>query len=198
MSVNLDDARRDILTAIRADNPNPVLYELGCGITPYEDFVGLDYYAEHPNVQKADLFATPWPLADESVDYFRSSHFLEHVPDWNAHFAEVYRALKPGGHYEIIAPFYRNDRWWGDPDHKQPILWRRFAYLNQEWLKSVNIAHSPSNAKVNFTVVHHFELLHPDYLNSGMSDDTIDWAREHFWNVIDDIAVILKKLPMGE
>jgi SAM-dependent methyltransferase len=196
--VSLDDIRTDLLKTIRKDVSDPVLYELGSGITPHEEFVGLDFYATHERVKRMDLFSTPWDIPDESVDFYRSSHFLEHVPDWNAHFQQVYRTLKPGGYYEIIAPFYKSDRWWGDPDHKQPILYRRFAYLNQEWLTKVNIAHSPSNANVNFDIVAYFECLHDDYANAGLSDDALNWAKEHNWNCIDDLALVLKKIPMPE
>lgn len=192
--ISLDSERTRILTELRASVPDLVLYDLGCGIVPFEDFLGIDALAEHPRVKTVDLYTYPWPMADESVDYYRSSHFLEHVVDWDAHWTEVYRTLKPGGYYEVIAPFYRSDRWFGDPDHKQPILHRRFIYLDHAWRVANNIAHY--GAVVNFSVEQYFEMLHPDYRDSGMDQDAIDWAREHNWNVIDDIALIVKKQPL--
>lgn len=195
-AISLDDARADLLEKIRAENQEPVLYDLGCGKVPHEGFTGIDFHSDHLGALKFDLYASPWPIPDESVDYFRASHFLEHVPDWDQHFAEIYRTLKPGGYYEIIAPFYRSDRWFGDPDHKQPILQRRFIYLDAAWRTSQGIDHY--GARVNLSVVLWFEVLHDDYRDTGMSDEAIAWAREHYWNVIDDVALILRKEPMPE
>lgn len=193
---SLEDVRNDLLAKLRETNPNPVLYELGSGVTPHEDFIGLDLYADHPRVKKVDLYATPWDIADNSVDYYRSSHFVEHVPDWNAHFAEVYRTLKPGGHYEIIAPFYANRRFFQDPSHKNAILEEKFAYLSREWRKFVNLSHSGDYPDVDFDRIAWFELLHEDFV--GVSDDSLAYAKKHLWNVVEDIAIVLVKKGMGE
>lgn len=192
-ATNLNDARAEILASLPG---NPVLYDLGCGKVPFEGFRGIDAHSNHPGIDTIDLYSYPWPIPDNSVDYYRASHFVEHVPDWDAHFSEVWRTLKPGGHYEILAPFYRSDRWFGDPDHKQPILYRRFIYLDASWRKSQQIDHY--GARVNFSVANYFEALHDDFLNNGQSEDAIQYAREHFWNVIDDVALILRKEPMPD
>lgn len=194
MAGNLEDARAEILAPLT----DPVKYDLGSGPTPEEGFKGIDYYADAPDVLKADLFTYPWPLADESVDYFHASHFVEHVPDWNAHFTEIYRCLKTGGHYELRAPFYLNNRWFQDPDHKQPILHERFIYLSRKWREDQEQDHRGDLAKVNFVVVNFFELLNDDFREQGYSPDAIAYHKRHSWNVIDDLAVIVKKLPMDE
>jgi SAM-dependent methyltransferase len=172
----------------------PVAYDLGCGVTVEEGFKGIDFHSNGVGVEKIDLYSYPWPIADESVDYFRASHFLEHVPDWDAHFTEIYRCLKPGGFYEIIVPYYWNSRWVQDPDHKQGIVGERLKYLMQPWRKINRIDHY--GAKVNFEVVGWFELLHEDFRDQGFDADYMAFARKHWINVIDDVATVIKKLPL--
>lgn len=190
--MRLDEITADLLAKVRAKVPNPVLYDLGCGQHPAEGFIGVDINGSYG--ERVDLYAYPWPWADGSVDYFRASHFVEHVPDWDAHFAEVYRCLKVGGYYEILSPYYLNNRWWQDPDHKQPILREKFNYLNRDWRKAVLMDHY--GAAVNFSEVGWFELLNDDFRDTGLEDEYVRQAAKHWWNVIDDVAVILRKEPM--
>jgi predicted SAM-dependent methyltransferase len=189
---NLLDLRKQIIDSMTS----PVLYELGCGENPEPGFTGLDVFSPREDVLKVDLYKYPWPIDSESVDYFRASHFLEHIPDWDAHFNEIYRCLKPGGCYEIIVPYYWNSRWAQDPDHKQTIVGERFKYLMQPWRKMNKISHY--GATVNFEMIGWFELLNEDFLNQGYDDDYMRWARAHLINVIDDIACVIRKLPLED
>ena len=193
----------DSLQALRDEllvNAGPVRYNLGCGQNAQEDgFTGVDFYAEGEGIVKADLFSYPWPFADESVDLFRSSHFLEHVPDWDAHFREIYRCLKPGGSYDACGPYYLSARAHQDPDHKQPLLLERFAYLSQEWRRRQKLEHY--GAVVNFAIVGWFELLNEDFRDQGYDESFLNFHKRHSFNVIDDCAVVLRKeplLPQGE
>jgi SAM-dependent methyltransferase len=186
--LSLQELRDEILNAA---GDSALLYDLGCGQSPMDGFRGIDFFATGEGIENIDLYSYPWPFADESVDYFRSSHFLEHVENWDEHFAQIYRCLKPGGHYEIVAPYYLNNRWFQDPDHKQPILQERFAYLSSEWRRINKIDHY--GAKVNFDMIGWFELLHEDFRSGGFSEDMLAWHKTHSWNVIDDIATVLRK-----
>jgi SAM-dependent methyltransferase len=191
MANNLLALRAELLAELGED---PVRYDLGCGQRPEDGFVGIDLHSPTEGVLRVDLYQYPWPIETESVDYFRASHFLEHVPDWDAHFTEVYRCLKPGGYYEIIAPYFKNDRWFQDPDHKQAILHQRFAYLRRDWLLANKIEHG--RAVVNFSPVQWFELLNDDFKDQGFDAAFIEWHKSHSWNVIEDLAVILRKEPL--
>lgn len=174
--------------------PDAVKLDIGCGSAPEEGFRGIDLLSPLEGVEKIDLYKYPWPIESESVDYFRASHFVEHVPDWDAHFAEIYRCLKPGGHYEIICPYYWNSRWAQDPDHKQAIVGERFRYLMQPWRKANGIAHY--GASVNFEAVGWFELLNEDFQDAGYDDSYMAWAKKHLVNVVDDVATVIKKVPL--
>ena len=184
----LFDLRTELLAEIREASPASTLFDLGCGYSCEDGFVGVDKFAIGPNIKNADLYGR-WPWADGSVDYFRSSHFVEHVPDFYHHFTEAWRCLKPGGYYEIIAPFYQSRRFYQDPDHRQPISQERFLYLQQPWVRAMKLEHG--RPRVNFSILQWFEVLHDDF--KDLSDDAIDWHRKHSFNVVEDIATILKK-----
>jgi len=56
---------------------------------------------------KIDVWAdlkNPLPFSNETVDCFYSHHMVEHLPDIERHFCEVYRCLKPGGVYRVAGP----------------------------------------------------------------------------------------------
>src|SRR3990167_6002041 len=195
--LNLYELRDELLAKIKAsNNGSSCLYDLGCGQNLEDGFIGIDLSAKGERIRNVNLYKYPWDIESGSVDYFRASHFLEHVPDWDAHFTEVYRCLKPGGYYEIISPYYLNNRWVQDPDHKQPILQERFMYLSRDWLKINKNEHRDDLAQVNFEVIGWFELLNDDFRDQGFADDFIRWHKMHSWNVIDDVALVLKKIPM--
>lgn len=56
---------------------------------------------------KCDLWAdfrAKLPFLDGTVDAFYSHHVVEHLPDLDFHFREVFRCLKPGGLYRVGGP----------------------------------------------------------------------------------------------
>lgn len=77
----------------------------GCGDTKYDRWTGVDcFFAE--NVECVLDLRRRLPFKEDSIDLCYSEHFIEHL--WNkeliAHLNEVYRILKPGGRYRIVAP----------------------------------------------------------------------------------------------
>lgn len=93
--------------------------DYGCGKAKRPGCVGIDAdpYSD------ADIFADitePVPgIGDASADFVCCTHVLEHIPyphHWKA-INEMMRALKVGGHWEIIVPHPGNDMAMV-PDHK--------------------------------------------------------------------------------
>ena len=120
---------------------------LGPGQSNYlEEWINID-----ANIfsGKADVWAdlrNSLPLHDDSVDAVYSHHVIEHLPNIEFHFSEVYRCLKPGGVYRIgvpngdsaIAKFIEKDKEWFDdfPDRRDSIGGRfeNFIFCRQEHL----------------------------------------------------------------
>jgi predicted SAM-dependent methyltransferase len=98
---------------------------------------------------KCDVWAdlrNKLPFRDGSVDAFYSHHVVEHLPDLQFHFDEMYRCLKVGGVFRVGGPngdvairkFLDGDAaWFGDyPDKRTSIGGRfeNFIFCRQEHL----------------------------------------------------------------
>lgn len=193
--LTFSDFESQFLDEIRGREAHPLLVDLGCGQAELSaGFIGADFKVKRPNVLRVDLFDPPWPWSDATVDAFTSSHFVEHVPDWDVHFSEVYRCLKIGGYYRFIAPYGKSDRFLQDPTHRQPVTENKLAYLQQEWLRANHIEHD--HAPVNFSLVGLGYAYNQDY--AGVDGARLDYARRRYWNVVDDIYVLIRKEAMPE
>lgn len=85
-----------------------------------------------------DLEDLPWPIEDSSFDECHAYCVLEHLGkqgdyrSFFAHFAEIYRILKPGGFLCALVPS-RTDPWlWGDPSHTRVIQPETLVFLDQQ------------------------------------------------------------------
>jgi SAM-dependent methyltransferase len=79
---------------------------LGCGDKKLAGYLNVDVCCE-PDLH-FDLTQFPWPWADNTIDEVFSSHFLEHVVDFNRTILEIHRILKPGGIIHFRVPHFRN------------------------------------------------------------------------------------------
>ncbi len=77
---------------------------LGCGIYPLNGWINIDIIG-YPNVTKCDL-RNPLPFENNSIDYFFSEHFFEHLTkkEGSLLLKEIYRCLKPKGVSRITVP----------------------------------------------------------------------------------------------
>lgn len=88
----------------------------------------------------------PLPFHDDTIEAMYSHHVVEHLPNLQEHFREVYRCLKPGGAYRVGGPngdsaikkFFEQDVEWFSifPDERQSIGGRfeNFIFCRQEHL----------------------------------------------------------------
>jgi len=93
----------------------------------------------------ADL-RNPLPFHDGTVEAMYSHHVIEHLPDLDFHFRDVYRCLQPGGIYRCGGPnaasaiqkYIENDEaWFGDfPVRRKSIGGRleNFIFCQREHL----------------------------------------------------------------
>jgi predicted SAM-dependent methyltransferase len=73
----------------------------------------------------------PLPFHSNTLTAAYSHHVVEHLPDIDRHFADVYRCLKPGGIYRVAGPnadsafvrFLKGDRsWFGEWPEKRSSI----------------------------------------------------------------------------
>lgn len=164
-----------------------VKFDLGCGKTPMEGFRGVDLNCDAD--VKADLFDGSWDFTpDDSVDFLYSSHFVEHVPDWNRFFEAAWRKVKAGGYFLITTPYGSSNRAWQDPDHKQVIFEERYLYLSRGWLEMNQLTHY--SAKVDFEVTNMWPIWNQDFV--GLNAEAQGYAMKHYRNAVDDLTVLLR------
>lgn len=189
-----------LVDQVRAINgTEPFRYDLGCGLHPATGFQGVDKFAlmagDQPNIV-ADLFTDDgWNfLADNSVDIFFSSHFVEHVFDWDHFFTQVYRKMKAGGYFVITTPYYLSVRATQDPDHKQMISQERYHYLMRDWRSSQGLEHY--EADVDFEICAFYPVWNAAFAHIGAAADknpaAADYAMRHIPNAVDDLTVVLR------
>ena len=132
---------------VRAPKTGELKVHLGPGQKGYIDgFVNID---ANMFTAKCDVWAdlrNELPFNLETVDAVYSHHVIEHLPNLEDHFKDVYRCLKPGGVYRVGGPngdsaikkFVENDKQWFDdfPDNRTSIGGRfeNFIFCRQEHL----------------------------------------------------------------
>lgn len=139
-------ARKKKAVAAPVEPPKLLKLDLGCGKSKRDGFEGVDILKFDGVDHVVDLTQAPWPWADNSVEEFHTSHFVEHLTaQQRVIFAnEVFRTLVKGGKAAIIVPHFASCRAYGDPTHQWPPVsefW--FYYLNREWRK-INAPHTDS------------------------------------------------------
>lgn len=164
--------------------------DLGCGDNKREGFLGVDLHKTDSVDIEADLFRTPWPFEDNSVEEVHCSHFIEHHPDLLLFWSELYRILKPEGKATIIAPYGKNNRAWQDPTHVRAIVEESFFYLDRNFRKTNKLEHYL--ADIHFEYIISYLGIDPFWCLKN--EEARAFAIKHYWNVVADIhAVLIKK-----
>jgi hypothetical protein len=73
--------------------------------------------------------------------------------------------------------------------HKRSISEATFVYLSKKWREVNKI---PYDVKCDLEIVSINHAVSQEY--QGKSQETIQYAIQHYWNVVTDIIVILKKI----
>lgn len=108
------------------DLDTDLVVDLGSGTNRYDPRVACVDGGSYGNVDLVCDLRT-LPLADASVDGIVSVAVLEHVPDPQAHVAEMRRVLAPGGRVVCFVPFMQ-------PFHASPHDYQRLTRVGLEVL----------------------------------------------------------------
>ena len=101
-----------------------IVLNLGPGSKHIDGAIELEYPdwdAEKDNI----------PLMTDSVDMIHAYHILEHVRNIPFLIKEINRVLKPGGHVNIVVPYYSSQLQAQDLDHKTSFTEKSFSTLFQ-------------------------------------------------------------------
>lgn len=120
---------------------------LGCGFNREEGFVGVDII-KHKGVDViCDLNNFPYPFKDNSVDYVKIFHVLEHLDNPVKVLEELYRIGKDKSYIEIIVPHWKEDSS-RNPWHKH--------HFRPIWFK---VLCKGTSRSIRFKMKHKFELI---------------------------------------
>lgn len=168
--------------------PSGLKLDLACGQRKKEGFLGVDLLSEEADI-RCNLEEYPWPFEDGSVYEINCSHYVEHVRDLVKFVNEVHRILMPHGTITIIAPYYTSIRAWQDPTHVRAITELTFQYFDKALAKDMGVDHYLGDADFETLAVKY--VLNKEWECRG--DEARKWAYAHYWNVVDDIIVQMRK-----
>ncbi len=116
----------------KIERGDSIRIELGCGRTKGQGFIGIDN-KDLPGVDIiADLEEGLPFFPDDSVDLIYSSHFLEHVDNFENLMGECFRVLKKDGVMEIAVPHFSNPYFYSDYTHRRFFGLYTFHYFAEQ------------------------------------------------------------------
>jgi predicted SAM-dependent methyltransferase len=142
------------LKAPKSSNSDSIKVHLGPGQKSYlKGWINVDANFISSKIDVWADLRNALPFNDNSINIFYSHHVIEHLPNLEFHFAELFRCLKPNGKIRIAGPngdaamkkFLENDyAWFPDfPDERKSIGGRfeNFIFARQEHLTILTFSH---------------------------------------------------------
>lgn len=162
---------------------------LASGQAPKDGWVNVDIEASVKPDVVLDLLTFPWPWETGSADEIFCSHFLEHTGQAAIPFLnECWRVLKPGGTAHFVTPYYTSVRAWQDPTHKWAISESFYSYFSREWREENGVSHYQITSDfIEERRAYHFYEEWKD-----KSQEELEWAIRHLWNVVADMEILLR------
>lgn len=173
-----------------------VKVNLACGQRCGPGSIGVDI-ADIDGVDIVhDLKVYPWPFEDGTVDEVTCEHYVEHLDgaEFIDFMNELWRILADGGRATIETPYLTSYRAWADPTHKSMMHEAKFVYFNREWRENEKLDHGDYvKITANFDFDFGYRITDPRWVNAH--EEAKARAIQHYWNVVDDLVIHLRKLP---
>ena len=109
-------------------NKQQIKIELGCGNSKHAGYIGIDALALENVDITTDIEDGLHFIPDNSIDEVYSSHFLEHLDNFEMIINEIYRILKPN---KVFVPHFSNPYFYSDPTHKRFFGLYTFDYYSE-------------------------------------------------------------------
>lgn len=160
--------------------------DLGTGNKKPKGFITLDIRKETKPDIVCDLEKDKIPFDDNSVDFIRASHILEHIRNFFYMMNECYRILTPKGLMEVTVPYYSSFLAIQDPTHIRLFHERSFSklYLSKQ---ISSLRHYGIECEFRIQDIHY--KWNNDWVNK--SDEEKQFAKNHYINVVDEMIVLL-------
>lgn len=170
---------------------------------PITEIVTVDANSDtNPDI-RWNLNVKPWPFEDNSFDEIHAYNIMEHLGhqgDAKAFFDEMYeiwRVLKPLGHFYGCCPKMSNPWVLAEPSHTRVLLPHSFNFLNRDFFKEDDIDNSTSDFRHLWRGDLRYEHVLHDYTD-------IDWGwvmvavKDHVDGTHTKLADIYDVPPMPE
>jgi hypothetical protein len=173
----------------------PKKLDIACGQNKQAGFKGIDIRGDADITHDLNVF--PWPIKTSSVKEAFCSHYVEHIPHWMPgwerdgwwlFFDELHRIMAKDATIQIHHPYVKNDRAFWDPTHVRYIHEVTWYYLSAEWRQMQGLDHYDVNC--DFEVITINTDLQGDL--GSRSQEVQGFQRNHYWNAVGDLAVLLK------
>jgi len=109
------------------------MLNIACGSRYHKDWINIDIIADSPLIKKVNLLRG-LPFEDNCFDVVYSSHYIEHLSEYNAKFVlkEAHRILKPGGILCLIDLDYNCLSHYNIPKKLKRTLFAIMKYLEEK------------------------------------------------------------------
>ena len=91
--------------------------DVGCGSSKQDGYVGIDMLDAEGVDTVWDLENFPWPFEDNSFDYIKAFHIVEHINDQVGFFREIHRVAANDAILHLETPHFSSSNSWADPTH---------------------------------------------------------------------------------
>lgn len=130
----------------------------------WDGLITVDFNDDHKPDVVHDLSALPLPFPDDFADEIHAYDVMEHIGqqgDWRFFFdqwSDIWRVLKPGGHFFGISPHWFSPWAWGDPGHTRVLGPEIMIFLSQPNY-AANVGKTPMT-DYRFCYKADFDLVH--------------------------------------
>lgn len=148
--------------------------DIGSGYKNEENLIRLDRDARVNPDHIIDLEKDRLPFEDNSVEFVKAHHILEHMgdPGFFHLMVELYRVCQNGAKVDIHVPYFRHQAFYNDPTHKRAITGYVLGLFGKEFCDwTIKEFNSSSGMAYDYNV--DFKTIHQNVIPDGRFTDEI-------------------------